>query len=358
MKGQLCDGGTAAASRRPLPLVLPCQRTSGLGLRAPVVTCGCCLGWQVVSSGHSFAAGRIGSRYLVSEFVEEKMRGIETLEGMRKLAEEVDNNWEDVQAKLERIRDLLIDRRNLIVNLSAEDGKGFGAVQANLEEYIAKMPLRTEDVKIQDWEAEMKKMSLAHAGEGFIVPTQVNYVGKGAMLYEVGETTSGAAAVVSRHLRTSWLWDKIRVVGGAYGAMNSYNPATGMFKYVSYRDPNLMSTLKTYDETPNFLRELSKEMTPTTLANSIIGMIGDMDAPMAPDQKGFTSMDRWLTGNTDEMRQERREQVLGTTAKDFAEFGEKLEIVRNKGSIAVIGSAAELDDPAVKALGLDVQKLL
>ena len=79
---------------------------------------------------------------------------------------------------------------------------------------------------------------------------------------------------------------------------------------------------------------------------------------MAPDQKGFTSMDRWLTGNTDEMRQERREQVLGTTAKDFAEFGEKLEIVRNKGSIAVIGSAAELDDPAVKALGLDVQKLL
>ena len=52
------------------------------------------------------------------------MRGIDTLEGMRKLAEEVDSNWEVVQAKLERIRDLMVDRRNLIVNLSAED-KGF-----------------------------------------------------------------------------------------------------------------------------------------------------------------------------------------------------------------------------------------
>jgi presequence protease len=181
------------------------------------------------------------------------------------------------------------------------------------ETCIQSMPLRTEDVKIQDWKAEMDKFS--GAGEGFIVPTQVNYVGKGAPLFEVGETTSGAAAVVSRYLRNSYLWDKVRVVGGAYGAMNSYNPTTGMYKYVSYRDPNLMQTLQTYDETPEFLRELSKEMSPTTLANAIIGMIGDMDAPMSPDQKGFSSMDRWLCGNTDEMRQERREQVLGTTAK-------------------------------------------
>ena len=267
---------------------------------------------QVVSSGHSYAAGRIGARYMVSEFVEEKMRGIDTLEGMRKLAEEVDSNWDAVQAKLERIRDLLVDRRNLIVNLSAED-KGFGAVQSHLNDYLDSMPLRTEDVKIQDWKAEMNKFS--GVGEGFIVPTQVNYVGKGAPLFNVGETTSGAAAVVSRHLRTSFLWDKIRVVGGAYGAMNSYNPTTGMFKYVSYRDPNLMGTLQTYDETPDFLRHAAKEMSPTTLANAVIGMIGDMDAPMAPDQKGFTSMDRWLCGNSDEMRQERREQVLATTAK-------------------------------------------
>lgn len=55
------------------------------------------------------------------------MRGIDTLEGMRQLAEEVDANWDGVQAKLERIRDLMVDRRNLIVNLSAED-KGFSGM--------------------------------------------------------------------------------------------------------------------------------------------------------------------------------------------------------------------------------------
>ena len=47
--------------------------------------------------------------------MEGQMRGIDTLDGMRKLAEEVDKNWDGVLAKLLRIRDLLVDRRNLIV---------------------------------------------------------------------------------------------------------------------------------------------------------------------------------------------------------------------------------------------------
>jgi Zn-dependent M16 (insulinase) family peptidase len=41
---------------------------------------------QVVGSGHSFASGRIGARYSVSEFVAEKMSGIEYLHFIRQLA--------------------------------------------------------------------------------------------------------------------------------------------------------------------------------------------------------------------------------------------------------------------------------
>ena len=144
--------------------------------------------------------------------------------------------------------------------------------------------------------------------QGFIVPTQVNYVGKGAKIFETGESTTGAASVVSRYLRTSYLWDKVRVVGGAYGCANTFDPTTGVFKYTSYRDPNLMQTLKTYDETPSFLSHAAKEMSPATLSNAIIGMIGDLDAPQQPDGKGFGSMSRYLTGLSDDMRQERRDQ--------------------------------------------------
>jgi len=309
---------------------------------------------NLVGSGHSYAAGRIGARYQVADAVSEKMSGVQSLEYIKNLATEVESDWDSVLTKLHTLRDLIVDRRNMVVNLSAEN-KGFDQIQTQLTDYISGMPLRTEEVKIQDWKAAMHKFE--GKGEGFIVPTQVNYVGKGGPMFEEGETTTGASAVVARYLRTSWLWDKVRVVGGAYGAMNVYNPSSGMFKYVSYRDPNLEQTLDTYDGTADFLRETAKEMTPTTLANAVIGMIGDMDGPMSPDQKGFTSMDRWLCGLSDELRQERREQVLGTTAKDFEEFADRLDLVAKDGTIAVIGSSAALKE-ANDRLGLDLTQLL
>jgi hypothetical protein len=38
--------------------------------------------------------------------------------------------------------------------------------------------------------------------EGFVVPTQVSYVGKGGILFEEGENATGASQVVSKFLRT------------------------------------------------------------------------------------------------------------------------------------------------------------
>ena len=309
----------------------------------------------VAAAGNSFASGRIGARYNIEEFVSAKMQGIDTIKYMTELAAEIEQDWDAVRARLERLRDLMVDRRNLIVNLSAEE-KGLQAAQAQLEDYIKAMPLRTEDIAVQDWKKEMAKFE--GAGEGFIVPTQVNYVGKGAQIFAPGEKTSGAMSVVSRFLRTSYLWDKVRVVGGAYGCSNVFSPNTGLFKYTSYRDPNLMETLKVYDETPAFLEHTAKELSPATLSNAIIGMVGDLDRPQQPDQKGFASMERYLTGYTDEMRQERREQVLGTSAKDFKEFGERLGAVSKTGTVAVVGSSAALESPEVAGLGLDVTKLL
>src|SRR5256885_15051410 len=57
--------------------------------------------------------------------------------------------------------------------------------------------------------------------EGLTIPAAVNYVGKGANLIELGYKPGGAAEVVVQHLRTTWLWDKIRVQGGAYGGGGS-----------------------------------------------------------------------------------------------------------------------------------------
>lgn len=76
---------------------------------------------------------------------------------------------------------------------------------------------------------------------------QVNYVGKAANLYQdAGYQLSGSAYVVNKHLGTTWLWDRVRVSGGAYGGFSDFDTHSGMFSYLSYRDPNLTKTVRVH----------------------------------------------------------------------------------------------------------------
>ena len=174
------------------------------------------------------------------------------------------------------------------------------------------------------------------------IPAQVNYVGKAGNLYAQGYHFHGSAHVICRYLRNSWLWDRVRVQGGAYGAFCLFSRLSGVVSFVSYRDPNLVTTLRAFDESTEFLKktDLSKE----ELTKAVIGAIGDIDQYQLPDAKGFTSMARYLSGETDEERQRIREEVLGTTAEDFRRFGEALESIRENGLVKVLGSENAIKD--------------
>lgn len=56
---------------------------------------------------------------------------------------------------------------------------------------------------------------------------------------------------------------------------------SGMFTYLSYRDPNLMKTVDVYDGTPQFLRELELDQVgrphrePTQRAARLSNMVTD-----------------------------------------------------------------------------------
>merc|ERR1711976_1136146 len=141
--------------------------------------------------------------------------------------------------------------------------------------------------------------------EAICVPTQVNYVGKAANLYEDGGyELSGSSYVINKLLGTTWIWDRVRVSGGAYGGFTDFDSHSGMFTYLSYRDPNLLKTLDVCDGTPGFLREL--ELDQDALTKAIIGTIGDLDGYQLPDAKGYTAFMRHVLKVSDEERQQRR----------------------------------------------------
>jgi hypothetical protein len=74
------------------------------------------------------------------------------------------------------------------------------------------------------------------------------------------------------------------------------------------------------------------------LTKSIIGAIGELDAYQLPDAKGFTSMVRTLLGETDEFRQQLRDEILATKLDDFRQFGQALQKVTQMGQVVVLGS--------------------
>lgn len=62
---------------------------------------------------------------------------------------------------------------------------------------------------------------------------------KAANLFlDAGYELSGSAYVVEKYLGNTWLWDRVRVVGGAYGGFCSFDSHSGMFTYMSYRYGN------------------------------------------------------------------------------------------------------------------------
>jgi Zn-dependent M16 (insulinase) family peptidase len=287
----------------------------------------------LIPSGHMVVNGRLRAKFSEADWVSEQMGGVTQLLFLRRLSEEVEQHWPDVLAKLEAVRRHLLNRHAMICNVTL-DGGNWSRFQPQLHDFLAAMP--ASDVVLADWSPALTRRS-----EGLTIPAQVNYVGKGANLYELGYKLHGSVSVINKFLGTTWLWEKVRVQGGAYGGFSTFDRDSGVFNYLSYRDPNLEKTLANYDGTADFLRHL--DLPEAELTKSIIGAIGRLDSYQLPDAKGFTSLSRYLIGLTDEARQQYRDEVLSTTAADFRAFGEVLAAVNEHGVVVVLGSAEAIN---------------
>jgi Zn-dependent M16 (insulinase) family peptidase len=267
---------------------------------------------------------------------------------LRELAADIDKKWKSVLKKLEAMREALINRNALIANITL-DAANWESFKPQLDSFLSALPAK--DIKIAPFgvQPEQKK-------EGLTIPAQVNYVGKGANLYDLGYEYDGSAEVINGYLRMAYLWEKIRVQGGAYGAFCVFDDASGVFTFLSYRDPNVAATIDNYDKAAAFLKGLdSSRLSDNELKKAIIGAIGDLDAYQLPDAKGYTSMLRYLTNRTDELRQEIRDEVLSTNGEDFIAFGEVLEKVAQSNAVAVLGSQNAIESANI---GLEVTKVL
>jgi len=288
----------------------------------------------IVSSGHVVAGARLASQTSQAGWVNDRWTGLTQYQYLSGLLAEIEGGgWDAVSARLKRLQACVFNQAACsVLNLTADAGS-LPAARAAVEAFAAGLP-----------EAAGEPVALAprlgRFAEGIIVPTQVNYVGKGGNLYAAGYTLHGSSLVVSKLLGTTYLWDRVRVSGGAYGGFCRFDPRSGDFKYLSYRDPNLEGTLQNYDGAPQFLKEL--KLGEDELTKAIIGCMGDVDSYMLPDAKGYQAMLRFLLGEGDDYRQQLRDEILSTTTKDFGAFAGALDSVK-VGGISVVGSKEAIE---------------
>ena len=303
---------------------------------------------SLVPSGHVMAMTRLRAAFTEADWLNEQMGGISYLFFLRELVGRIETDWPTVQRALESIRDILVAKSGLILNVTTERGI-WTEITPQLDAFVARLPAGTPSQA--DWGSLP-----APRNEGLTIPAQVNYVAKGVNLKKLGYIPSAALTVVTKYLGTAYLWDKIRVEGGAYGGFARFDPLAGTYSFGSYRDPNLLETLDVYDKTAEVLREGVDE---NDVTRSIIGTIGDMDGMLLPDAKGYTALVRILTGATDAYRQQRRDQVLSTTEADFRAAADLLAEVARNGHVVVIGSENAISEANRARNGfLDVTKVL
>lgn len=288
---------------------------------------------SLAGMGNSVVAMRLRAGYNEADWLNETLGGVTHYFFLKTLADEIDRDWASVHAALEEIRSLLIGRAGMVANVTA-DSFAIGALRPQLEGFIAGLPMG--QASAGGWGYVPGPVS-----EGLTFPGQVNYVAKGGNLKDLGFTPSGATAVAIKHLNTTYMWDKVRVQGGAYGGSSGLDPFAGTFAFTSYRDPNLVDTLDVYDGAAKFLAEGVGEQ---DLLRSVIGVIGSVDTYRLPDAKGFTSLLWELMGDTEEDRQRRREEILSASPADFKALADALERLSRQGEVVVLGS-----ETAIKA---------
>ena len=288
---------------------------------------------SLIPSGHLVVHGRLRAHFSVADWLDEQMDGVSYLFFLRALMARLDDEWPEVLAKLHQINDLLVNRNNVLLNVTLNETH-WQQVQPALSGLVQALPACPR--QLIQWQ-----MQPLPPREALLIPAQINYVAKGASLYDLGYQLHGSLAAINLFLRTSWLWEQVRMKGGAYGAFTQFDHHSGIFNFLSYRDPNLLKTLKAYDATAHFLQTV--ELSQDELDKSIIGAIGKADAYQLPDAKGYTALRQYLMGEDDTFRQQLRTQLLATTQADFRAFGQVLEQLNQVGHLVVLGGEAGID---------------
>ena len=283
---------------------------------------------SILSSGNHYVLSRLNSYKSPLGQYNELSEGISYYKFLEKLLDRAEKNPDEVAEEFRNIAQSLFTKENIFVNITAPEND-----YKKIEKRVIGL---TQNLSDKKQPLVNFKFETGPVNEAFLTASSVQFVGKGANLFELGMEYSGKFDVLNSVLRTCFLWDRVRVQGGAYGSQSSFDSYSGDYGLVSYRDPNLTETLDIYDQIADYIENFN--ISEKELTKILIGCVGRLDPPMTADRKGSASMVEYLTGKTYELKQKRRDELLSTRLEDIKSFAVLFRKIKESGNICVLGN--------------------
>ncbi len=290
------------------------------------------MGFQ--SSGHTTAALRALSYSSPLAKFKDDTDGIGYYEVIKDIEENFEIKKETLISNLKEIAKHVFREDNMMVSYtSSEDGllsvyDEIGKIKAGLYGKLE----------------EPETPCIIHCkkqNEGFKTSSKVQYVARVGNFIDQGVEYNGALQILKVILSYDYLWQNIRVKGGAYGCMSSFN-RLGEGYLISYRDPNLKRTMEIYEGVVDYLNNFTVDERDMT--KYIIGTISNIDRPMTPATKGERSMNLYMNHISADMIQKERLEILNAQQEDIRKLSDVVAAVLKAEQLCVIGNEEKIEE--------------
>ena len=283
--------------------------------------------------GHIVAANHLTSYFSPQGKYDDLLSGLSFYRFIVELDKNFEANIKEIVDTLKDITSKLFSKENIVVNVTSEDEE-YNIFENNFNALYEKL-----------WDSKPVRSAynfkLSKDNEGLMTSGKVQFVSKAYNFIKLGYKYSGSMLVLKTISNYEYLWNRVRVQGGAYGCFSSYQRNGNMF-FTSYRDPSLIETLKVYDEAGAYFRTFETDLRQMT--KYIIGTISDLDFPLSPAMKGERATDYDFRKISYEDIQRERTEVINTTVEKIRQFGDMIDNMMKENYVCVFGNEEKIKE--------------
>ena len=279
-----------------------------------------------INNGHSAALGRAMSYSSPSAVVREQLSGVDFYLFLRNLLEHFDERLDDLRAKLAALADRIFVADGCMASFTGSDedfnaywdaagdlglGAGDGAGSGTL---VVPEPRDRH--------------------EAFVIPSDICFAARACDPRRLGIDVTGAWAVAANALSYDYLWNEIRVKGGAYGC--GFRAAgERQTAFYTYRDPAVDPSIERVERAGAWLG--SFEPDEAAFEGFIVSCVSGMDAPVKPYALTKRRNTTYLAGLDPHAREERRAQMLAATPGELRSLGADVTRIAAASPTCVFG---------------------